>query len=128
MQINQVRIVARHFELTPALYEKIQHKLATLLKHFSGLIDCMVTLSTKQSKSKLNKHHVEINVQLKNKKICAKSDGANMYAAIEAASQKIDKQVISHKNIIKNHQHIPLKHIDNTKQKQEELLDDLVLS
>jgi putative sigma-54 modulation protein len=125
MQLNQVRIVARHFDLTPALYEKIQQKLSSLLKHFSGLIDCMVTLSTKQSRNKTSKHHVEINVHIKNKKICAKSDGANMYAAIESASHKIDKQVLSHKDMIKNHQHTPIKYMDNIKQDNLEIADEL---
>jgi putative sigma-54 modulation protein len=105
----EVRIVARHFELTPALHAKIQEKIARLLRHFSGLIDCIVTLSTAKNKNKAEQHHAEINVHLKNKNICAKSDSVNMYTAIEEATRKIDRQIVNHKDIIKNHHHMASK-------------------
>ncbi len=112
----EIRIVARHFELTPALNAKIQEMTARLLRHFSGLIDCMVTLSTNNSRSKAEQHHAEINIKLKNKSICAKSDNSNMYTAIEEATRKIDRQILSHKNIIKNHQHEAIKRLNPNKQ------------
>ncbi|MFM2343514.1 MAG: ribosomal subunit interface protein [Pseudomonadota bacterium] len=114
----EVRIVARHFELTPALHARIQEKIARLLRHFSGLIDCMVTLSTTKSKSRAEQHHAEINIHLRNKNICAKSDNENMYAAIEEATRKIDRQIVSHKDIIKNHHHIAAKKFSQTQSLQ----------
>jgi len=114
----EVRIVARHFELTPALHAKIQEKIARLLKHFSGLIDCMVTLSTTKNKSKAEQHHAEINVHLRNKSICAKSDSINMYTAIEEATRKIDRQIVNHKDIIKNHHHMASKRFSQSQSLQ----------
>lgn len=112
----EVRIVARHFELTPALHAKIQEKIARLLRHFSGLINCMVTLSTTKSKNKAEQHHAEINVHLRHKNICAKSDSINMYMAIEEATKKIDRQIVNHKDMIKNHHHMAPKRFSQNSQ------------
>jgi putative sigma-54 modulation protein len=112
----EIRIVARHFDLTSALQERITKKIRLILGHFSSLTDCMVTLCNNKTKDKSKSNHVEINVQLKNKSICAKSDNADMYAAIEAAAKKLDRQILSHKAMIKNHHHQPLKKMEAMQQ------------
>jgi len=109
----EIRIVARHFDLTDALQERIKKKVKLILGHFSSLTDCMVTLCNNKTKDKSKSNHVEINVQLKNKSICAKSESANMYAAIELAAKKVDRQLLSHKAIVKNHHHQAIKKMDN---------------
>jgi putative sigma-54 modulation protein len=111
----EVRIVARHFELTPALQTKVKNRIARLLNHFTGLLDCVVTLSTIKSKNREEQHHVEIHVHLRNKIICAKSTSKNMYTAIEEAAKKIDRQILNHKNIIRNHHHDPIKYYNYEK-------------
>jgi putative sigma-54 modulation protein len=99
----EVRIVARHFDLTPSLELKIQEKVTYLLSHFKGLIDCVVTLYT-NNKDKNHQHHAEIKVHLRNSKIiCAKAEGADMYSTIEEITKKMDRQLVNHKNIVKNH-------------------------
>ncbi len=106
----EVRIVARHFDLTPALIEAIKTKMNFIFGHFAGLIDCMVTLST----GKFNKqqHQVEINVHIKNRAFCAKSSGNNMYSAINASAKSINRQILEHKNVITNHHHISPKRMN----------------
>jgi len=109
----EIRIVARHFDLTPALQQRITKKIQFILRHFSSLIDCIVTLSTNKTKDKSKQNHVEMNVMLKNKSICAKSENADMYKAIESTAKKIDRQILNHKDVIKNHHHSPIKKMDN---------------
>jgi putative sigma-54 modulation protein len=106
----EIRIVARHFDLTPALNRSVQEKVERLLKHCSGIIDCTVILYKTNTKAEQNL--VEINVNLRNKTFCVKTQGEYMYSTIDDAIKKIQRQLLNHKAIIKNHHHTSAKYYE----------------
>jgi putative sigma-54 modulation protein len=61
-------------------------------RHFDHVIDVNMILSVEKLKQK-----VEANVHLSGKNIFVESHDADMYAAIDSLIDKLDRQIIKHK-------------------------------
>ncbi|HKT97134.1 MAG TPA: ribosome-associated translation inhibitor RaiA, partial [Paraburkholderia sp.] len=53
---------------------------------------------------------VEVNLHLKGKDIFVESANGDMYAAIDLVVDKLDRQVVRHKDRLQGHQHESLKY------------------
>jgi len=62
------------------------------------VIDVSVVMSVDKLRQK-----VEANVHVRGKDIHAESVDADMYAAIDALADKLDRQVLKHKELLKDH-------------------------
>jgi putative sigma-54 modulation protein len=87
-----IHITGHHVEVTPAIRDYVHSKLERITRHFDPVIDVNVILSVE----KLH-HKCEATVHVRGKDIFAESDDANMYAAIDSLSDKLDRSVIKHK-------------------------------
>ena len=97
-------ISGHHLVVTPAIREYVTNKLERVLRHFDHVIDTQVVLSVEPLR-----HQAEITMWLPGKDIhCAAAD-TNLYAAIDALVDKIDRKVIQHKDRVQNHAHAPVK-------------------
>jgi putative sigma-54 modulation protein len=76
-----------------------------VLRHFDQVIDGNVVLSVDNHREKDKRQKVEINLHLKGKDIFIESCDADMYAAIDLMVDKLDRQVIKHKDKIQGHAH-----------------------
>jgi putative sigma-54 modulation protein len=74
-----LHLTGHHLEVTPALREYIETKLAKLSNHFDHMIDVKVTI------------HVP------GADLHAESSDADMYSAIDLLADKLDRQVLKHK-------------------------------
>jgi putative sigma-54 modulation protein len=81
-----------HVEVTPAMREYVTSKLTRITRHFDHVIDVNVILSVEKLKQK-----IEANVHLSGKDIYVECDDADMYAAIDALVDKLDRQILKHK-------------------------------
>jgi putative sigma-54 modulation protein len=99
-----VSICSRHYEVTPAVREYVMNKLSRVLRHFDNVIDTQVILSKEPLL-----HKAEITMRLSGKDIHCESLDENLYAAIDALADKIDRQVIKYKDKVKNHAAEPAK-------------------
>jgi len=81
-----------HLEVTPPLRDYITQKLERIKRHFDHVIDISVILSVEKLQKK-----VEANIHIKGKDFFAESDDADMYAAIDSLADKLDRQIIRHK-------------------------------
>ncbi|MBV1774836.1 ribosome-associated translation inhibitor RaiA [Burkholderiaceae bacterium DAT-1] len=97
-------ISGHHLDITPAIREYVTTKLERVTRHFDHVIDMNVTLSV----DKLN-HKVEVNVHLRGKDIHVESIEQDMYAAIDLLADKLDRQVIKHKEKLHGDRHNPIK-------------------
>lgn len=96
-------ISGHHLELTPAIREYVQSKLARIKRHFDNVIDVSVILSVDKLTEKEKRQKAEINVHVKGKDLHAESIAHDLYAAIDGLIDKLDRQVIKHKDRLQNH-------------------------
>jgi putative sigma-54 modulation protein len=100
-----IRIMARHFDLTDSLKNYINQKLARVLRHCEQVIDVLVVMDSQKVKDRTKQHHVEVSIHLKGKHIIAENTHFDMYAAIDGIMDKLDRQVIKNNRIRHEHYH-----------------------
>lgn len=87
-----LNLSGHHLEITPAIREHVLSKLDKVKRHFDNVIDVNVILSVDKLKQK-----AEANVHLSGKTIFVECDDANLYVAIDNLAEKLDRQIIKHK-------------------------------
>jgi len=105
-----LKISGHHLEVTPALREYVITKLDKVLRHFDQVIDGSVVLSVDNHKEKEKRQKVEINLHMKGKDLFVESADGDLYAAIDLMIDKLDRQVIRHKDRLQGHQHEAIKY------------------
>jgi putative sigma-54 modulation protein len=104
-------ISGHHLELTPAIREYVQAKLERIKRHFDHVIDAAVILTVDKLSEKEKRQKAEINLHLRGTYLHVESIAQDLYAAIDALIDKLDRQVIKYKSKIQNHQHNGIKRI-----------------
>jgi putative sigma-54 modulation protein len=87
-----LHLTGHHLEVTPALREYLTSKLERVKRHFDQVIDVAVVLSTEREQRK-----AEATVHLSGKDLFAESQDPDMYAAIDGLIDKLDRQIVKHK-------------------------------
>jgi putative sigma-54 modulation protein len=87
-----LHLTGHHVEITPAIREYVTGKLARINRHFDHVIDVNVIMTVEKLDQK-----IEANVHLAGKEIHVQSNDADMYAAIDGLIDKLDRQVLKHK-------------------------------
>lgn len=85
-------ITGHHLDVTPAIRGYVEEKIGRITRHFDQVIDVTVILSV----AKLI-HKAEVNLHVRGKDIFVEATDADMYAAIDALADKLDRQVLKHK-------------------------------
>ncbi|PJE80848.1 Ribosome hibernation promoting factor [invertebrate metagenome] len=88
----QVNISGCHVEVTEALYDYVVKRLERLKSRCDGITNVQVTLSIE----KLT-HKAEMSLHVRGAHINATAESDDMYAAIDQLSDKLDRQLIKHK-------------------------------
>lgn len=103
-----LNLSGHHLEITPAIREHVIAKLEKIKRHFDKVIDVTVILSVDKLKQK-----AEANVHLSGKTIFVECDDTNLYVAIDSLTEKLDRQILKHKEKLSGHRHEePSKHIE----------------
>ena len=87
-----LHLTGHHLEITPAIRDYVLGKLERINRHFDHVIDVTVVMTVE----KLDQR-VEASVHLSGKDIHVQSHDADMYAAIDGLIDKLDRQVLRHK-------------------------------
>ena len=87
-----LNLTGRHLEITPAIREHVISKLDKVKRHFDNVIDINVILSVDKLQQK-----AEANVHVSGKAIFAETEDSNLYVAIDALVDSLDRQVLKHK-------------------------------
>jgi len=95
-----LKLTGNHVEVTPAMRDYVTTKLAKITRHFDHVIDVNVILSVEKHKQK-----AEVNLHISGKDIFVEASGSDMYASIDSLIDKLDRQVLKHKekNLEKRH-------------------------
>ena len=97
-----LHLTGHHVEITPAIREYVVSKLARINRHFDHVIDVNVIMTVEKLDQK-----IEANVHLSGKDIHVQAHHDDMYAAIDGLIDKLDRQVIKHKERLQAGQHSP---------------------
>ncbi|HYC35702.1 MAG TPA: ribosome-associated translation inhibitor RaiA [Usitatibacter sp.] len=87
-----LHLTGHHVEITPAIREYVTAKLARINRHFEHVIDVNVIMTVEKMDQK-----IEANVHLSGKDIHVQAHDGDMYAAIDGLIDKLDRQVLRHK-------------------------------
>jgi putative sigma-54 modulation protein len=98
-------IRGRHMAVTPSIRSYVEDKLSRIRRHFDHVIDVSVILTVDHLERK-----AEVSCHIAGKDNVAKSDHADLYAAIDAVADKVDRQIIKYKDRLHAHPHDALKH------------------
>ncbi len=102
----KLAIHGNHLEVTDALRQYVEGKLERVRRHFDQVIDADVQLSVEKLQQK-----AEITLRVSGSALHAESIDGDLYAAIDCLMDKLDRQVLKHKDRVKkNYPHDPLKH------------------
>ncbi|HQZ02586.1 MAG TPA: ribosome-associated translation inhibitor RaiA [Thauera sp.] len=100
-----LNITGRHVEVTPAIRDYVSSKLDRVIRHFDNVTSAAVILSVEKLKQK-----AEVTLHVRGKDIFVESDDADLYAAIDSMTDKLDRQVLKYKQKLADHNHESVKH------------------
>jgi len=89
----QVNVSGHHLEITESLRNYVIDKFDRLERHSDQINNIKVTLSTIP-----NSHRAESTISLTGNDLFASADAEDMYAAIDLLTDKLDRQILKHKN------------------------------
>ena len=88
----QINISGHHVDLTPALRDYVNSKMEKLERHFDHITNAQVTLSVEKQRQK-----AEASIHVSGADIFAQSESQDMYASIDSLIDKLDRQILKHK-------------------------------
>ena len=98
-------ISGHHLDVTPAIREYVQNKLERITRHFDQVIDSHVILCIDNLTEKEKRQKAEINLRVAGKIVHVASAAHDLYAAIDQLMDKLDRQVVRHKDRLQDHHH-----------------------
>ena len=87
-----LNLTGNHVEITPAIRDYVTSKIERSTRHFDNIMTINVTLSVDKLKQK-----AEATVHLPGREIFVEADGTDMYASIDSLADKLDRQILKHK-------------------------------
>ena len=100
-----LNITGHHVEVTPAIREYVHAKLDRVIRHFDNVTSVNVILSVEKLVQK-----AEVTLHVRGKDLFAEAHDEDLYAALDAMADKLDRQVIKHKQKIQDHDREAIKH------------------
>ena len=94
----QINFTGHRLEITPALREFTTNKLDRLQRHFDRITSINVIFDVEKMRQ-----IAEATVFVSKGELHASSESEDMYSAIDSLVDKLDRQLIKHKEKMKNH-------------------------
>lgn len=88
----QVNISGQHLEVTDTLRSYVNEKFERLARHFDKITNVQVILQVEKLKQK-----IEATLHVAGGEVVANAEHEDMYAAIDLLADKLDRQLIKHK-------------------------------
>ncbi len=87
-----IKITGIHFDVTEAVKNRVETKLARINRHSDSLISASVTLSVDKLDNK-----AATQIHLAGKDIYVEATGNDMYCAIDSMAEKLDRAILQYK-------------------------------
>ena len=96
----QINISGHHLDLTSPLKDYINDKFVRLERHFDQITSSSVILSLAN-----NEYKAESNLHIAGHNVFASAHSEDMYASIDKLTDKLDRQLIKHKEKVVKRSH-----------------------
>lgn len=93
-----LNISGHHLEITPAIRDYVAEKLGRITRHFDHVIDASVIMQVEKLV-----HKVEVTLHVRGRDFHAHAEDGSMYAAIDLMTDKLDRQIVKHKEKSADH-------------------------
>lgn len=94
----QLTVSGHHIEITEGLRSHVAAKFEKLQRHIDHITNVEVTLVVEKAN-----HKAEANLHVSGADLFASAVNDDMYAAIDALADKLDRQIIKHKEKHRGH-------------------------
>lgn len=94
----QINITGHHIELTEAIKDYVNSKFQRLERHHDQITSTHVILTVDKLRQ-----IAEATVHVSGKDFFADSESEDLYTAIDQLTDKLDRQLIRHKEKLRNH-------------------------
>mgnify|MGYP001812858988 FL=1 len=94
----QLNLTGHHVDLTSSMRDYVNSKMERLERHFDIVQDIHVVLSVEKLR-----HKAEATLHINGGNVFADAVEGDMYAAIDALTDKLDRQVKKHKEKMTDH-------------------------
>lgn len=88
----KINISGHHVEVTDALKNHVETKIARLENHSDQITSAQVTLTVEKNRQKAEAH-----LHVTGADLHANAESDDMYSAIDALADKLDRQLLKHK-------------------------------
>lgn len=94
----QLNVTGHHVDITTSMKDYVEKKLDRIVRHSDHVIDVHCVLTVEKLR-----HKAEATVLLTGATVHADATEENMYAAIDALADKLDRRVKKHKEKLSDH-------------------------
>lgn len=94
----QLNVTGHHVDMTDSMKNYVETKMEKIERHFDNVTNVHVILSVEKQR-----HKAEATIHVTGANIFAESENDDMYAAIDAMVDKLDRQVKKHKEKQSDH-------------------------
>jgi putative sigma-54 modulation protein len=94
----QINITGHHIDITDPLRDYVTEKMSKLERHFDHVTNVHVILTVEKQQQK-----AEATVHVSGADLFAHHESDDMYASIDGLIDKLDRQIIKHKEKINDH-------------------------
>ena len=94
----QLNVTGHHVDVTPPMHDYVSQKLERLERHFDHVTNVHVILSVEKLRQK-----AEATLHISGGNLFADAQDEDMYAAIDAMVDKLDRQIRKHKEKMTDH-------------------------
>jgi putative sigma-54 modulation protein len=94
----QISITGHHVDVTEALKNYVTEKMERIERHFDKIVNVHVVLAVEKLVQK-----AEATVQVNGASLFAQEESEDLYAAIDGMVDKLDRQVVKHKEKVQEH-------------------------
>jgi putative sigma-54 modulation protein len=96
----QLNISGHHVDVTDALKSYVEEKLQKLERHYDHITNAHVILTVEKIQQR-----AEATVHISGAEVFADANCDDMYAAIDKLTDKLDRQILKHKEKVQDRQH-----------------------
>ena len=96
----QLSISGHHIDVTEALRTYVEEKLKKLERHYDHITNAHVILSVEKVKQR-----AEATIHISGAELFADADSEDLYAAIDRLTDKLDRQILRHKEKTQDRYH-----------------------
>jgi putative sigma-54 modulation protein len=94
----QINVTGRHLDVTDPIRQYVHDKLERIERHVDNQVDVHVILSIEKLRQK-----AEATLHVNGSKLHAEAEDEDMYAAVDALADKLDRQIRKYKGKLTDH-------------------------